>query len=168
VVTVAVDTLTFSFPDNWLVTKYDDWPFYRNRFKDSCGGNKAIDLLAFDPGERTLWLVEAKDYRLYPRAKEIALWEEIGLKLRDTLAGLVAARFNAALPESEAAYKAVRANRMRFVLHWEQPQKVSASHDPLKNLADLRQKLRQTIKPIDPHPLVVDMAHMGSLEWSVR
>jgi len=29
---IQVDSLTFSFPDSWEVSKYDEWTFYRNQF----------------------------------------------------------------------------------------------------------------------------------------
>jgi hypothetical protein len=27
-------SLTFSFPETWVVSKYDQWPYYKNQFKD--------------------------------------------------------------------------------------------------------------------------------------
>jgi hypothetical protein len=37
--------LACDFPDAWNVTKYDDWAFYQNQFRDSCRGNKGMDFL---------------------------------------------------------------------------------------------------------------------------
>jgi alpha-D-ribose 1-methylphosphonate 5-phosphate C-P lyase len=73
-------SLAFYFPDNWKVTKYDDWPFYKNQFKDCCMGCKAIDFLAIDPARGDLWLIEVKDYRNYRRTKEDNMWDEMALK----------------------------------------------------------------------------------------
>ncbi len=60
--TLQEGVIEYTFPDDWYVTKYDDWAFYRKRFASSCGSNKAVDFLAYNPVERTLWLIELKDY----------------------------------------------------------------------------------------------------------
>jgi len=124
-ITMQVEGLSFHFPDSWTVTQYDAWPFYKNRFKDACGGSKAIDLLALNPEDKTLWLIEVKDYRLHPREKVIELSDEIALKSRDTLAGLVAARFNGEEPERTHAQRSLQARSLRIVFHLEQPPKPS-------------------------------------------
>lgn len=166
---MRVGSLTFDFPDGWLVTQYDDWAFYRKQFRDSCGGNKAVDLLIFDPADETLWLVEVKDYRLHRREKEIDPWDEIALKLRDTLAGLAAARFHAVNDdERTAAHRSLQARQLHAVFHLEQRAKPSRLNNRTFDLANVQQKLRQIVKPIDPHPRVVDMNHMGNLGWTVR
>lgn len=54
------------------------------------------------------------------------------------------------------------------VLHLEQPAKASKLFPRVFDLADVQQKLRQLIKPLDPHPLVVDMDRLGSVAWTVR
>lgn len=165
---IQVGGLTFDFPATWSVTQYDDWPFYRNQFQACCNGNKAVDLLALDPSDGTLWLVEVKDYRQHPRSKPLTPWDEMAQKARDTLAGLVAAQFNSAPPESAHAHAAVRARKLHIVLHLEQPAKASKLFPRVFDLADVQQKLRQLIKPLDPHPLVVDMDRLGSVAWTVR
>ncbi|MFO1416251.1 MAG: hypothetical protein U1F28_03705 [Acinetobacter sp.] len=84
--------LTFSFTEP-NATKYDEWSFYRNQFNAVCGGTKAVDLLYLE--QQNFWLIEIKDYRQHTRTKTIDLADEIALKVRDTLAGLVAAQVNA-------------------------------------------------------------------------
>jgi hypothetical protein len=166
-ITLQVENLSFQFPDGWQVTQYDQWPFYRNQFKDACGGNKAIDLLALNQGDRTLWLIEVKDYRQYRRAKKIELWDEIALKLRDTLAGLVAARVNGVDPDRTQAQQSLKARRLRVVFHLEQPVRHSRLFPRTFDLANMQQKLRQVVKPIDPHALVVEKAQMAQVPWTV-
>jgi hypothetical protein len=168
VISIHVDTLIFDFPDGWLVTKYDDWGFYRSQFAGCCGGNKGVDLLALDPQAKTLWLVEVKDYRRYRRGKEIALWGEVALKARDTLAGLVAAGANGVAPDRELARQVLQAQTLRVVCHLEQPAKPSKLFPRPFNPADLRQKLRQLLKPIDAHVLVVDKHDLRALQWTAR
>ena len=99
--TISDGKLAHTFPAGWKATKYDDWAFYRNRFVNSCGGNKAVDFLAHSPQDRTLWLIELKDYRQFPRTKDgtLELWDEVALKARDTLAGLFAAKVDTAHAE---------------------------------------------------------------------
>ena len=78
--------LTFGFQSTGHVTKYDDWSFYRNRLQKMCGGSKAVDILAFDPNDGPLWMIEVKDYRAHRRAEEKGdLVLEIAYKMRDTL-----------------------------------------------------------------------------------
>jgi len=165
--TLQVGNLSFQFPDGWEVSQYDEWPFYKNRFKDTCGGNKAIDLLALDREDRTLWLIEVKDYRQYAREKEIELWDEIALKTRDTLAGLVAARFNGVNADRTQAQRALRAHRLRVVFHLEQPIKSSKLFPRAFDPANVQQKLRQLIRPIDPHALVIERNAMANVSWTV-
>jgi hypothetical protein len=158
--------LELRFPPRWKATKYDDWPFYQNRFKDACCGNKAVDVVVLDP-DGTLWLVEVKDYRHHSRTKDILLWDEIALKVRDTLAGLVAAMIAGDHPDQAQARQALRAGKLRVVLHLEQPLKHSRLFPRIFDPEKIRQKLRQLIKPIDAHPIVVELHNMHGLAWIV-
>jgi hypothetical protein len=168
VITIDVDGLTFEFPDDWLVTRYDEWAFYRNQFA-ACGrGNKGVDLLALEPRTMTLWLLEVKDYRRHRREKDIPLWDEVALKARDTLAGLVAAGINGVDDERTTARRVLQAQKMRVVCHLEQPEKPSKLFPRPFNPADVRQKLRQLLKPIDAHVLVVDAQNLRTLPWAAH
>jgi hypothetical protein len=165
---INVDGLDFEFPDDWLVTKFDEWAFYRNQFAGCAGGSKGVDLLALDPNTKTLWLLEVKDYRRHGREKEATLWEEVALKARDTLAGLVAARANGVNDDRRMAQQVLRARSLRVVCHLEQPANPSKLFPQPFSRADVRQKLRQLLKPIDPHVLVVDTHDLGPLQWTAR
>ena len=160
--------LACTFPSNWKVTKYDDWAFYRNRFVNCCCGNKAVDFLAYNPRDRTLWLVELKDYRQFRRTKDdtISLWEEISLKARDTLAGLFAAKVDTSHSEQPYAAQALGTSKLRVVLHLEQPRTHSRLFPRDYDPASVQQKLKQTLKPIDAHPQVVELRTMDSVPWT--
>ena len=67
--------LTFTFPANAQVFKYDDMSFYRNQFIKMADGIKAMDLAYIDG--QTFWLIEVKDYRVHQRTKSIDLVDEI-------------------------------------------------------------------------------------------
>ena len=158
----------FTFPDGWNVSKYDEWVHYRNHFIKVCIGVKAIDLLALEP-RGSCWLLEIKDYREHVRTKTIDLAEELAEKARDTLAGLVAAQFYANDDsEKSSARQALRSKNLRLVLHLEQPTQQSKLFPRAISPAAVLQRLKQLVKAIDPHPLVVEMATMRYLPWSVR
>lgn len=165
---IIVDGRRFKFPELWKVEKYDDWSFYRNQFQSVCGGTKAIDLIALDSSSCS-WLIEAKNYQLQRRTKPSELPEEIATKVRDTLAGLVAAKANA--PESSEksfATAAIRCRKLRIALHLEQPAKHSKLFPRAIDPADVLQRMKQLLKAIDPHPLAVDSNAGSQVVWSVQ
>ena len=159
--------LACDFPPSWAVAKYDNWAFYRNRFVACCGGSKAVDFLALDSKNRALYLIEVKDYRRFIRTKnDMLLWEEVAFKVRDTLAGLVAAKMDATSSERFYAKLALDVRKLRVVLHLEQPRTSSKLFPRAFDRAYVQQKLKQMLKPIDAHPCVVELAHMGGLPWT--
>jgi hypothetical protein len=85
--------LTFSFPDEWEVVKYDDTNFYRKKV-DKCKETKAVDILALS--DSSLWIIEVKDFRGHrienkDRIVNHELAEEVAQKVRDTVSGLYGA-----------------------------------------------------------------------------
>ncbi len=165
--TITEGQLNFVFPNGWLASQFDQWSFYRNQFQKVCGGVKAVDMLAIEPLQ-CFWTVEVKDYRQHTRTKTIDLAEEIAVKVRDSLSALVAASIHAndAL-EKEAARTALRCPRLKVVLHLEQPMKHSKLFPRAIDPAKVQQRLKQLIKAIDPHPLVVETGRMFGVSWSV-
>ena len=159
--------LTFSFPDNTVATKYDDWSFYRNQFNSAFNGTKAVDFLHVD--DQITWLIEVKDYRANPRTKSVDIGDEIALKVRDTLAGLVASKFNATEAiEKDGAKKSLQRRQLRVVLHLEQPIKCSRLFPKPIDPSKVKQKLKQLLKSVDPHPMVVDQRTLSpSMNWTV-
>jgi len=162
-----VDGLTFDFADTWQVGQYDNWSFYRNQITRMWNGIKALDLLAVAP-DNTAWLIEVKDYRQHQRTKPTELGEEVAHKVFDTLAALIPAKNGALnLDEQQLAHAVTQARQVRVVLHLEQPAKHSKLRPRAINPADLKQKIRQLLKPIDAHPLVVSKAKPGTIQWCV-
>lgn len=158
--------LTFTFKAN--AAKYDEWSFYRQQFQQGCfRDNKAVDLLC--ELNREAWLIEVKDYRSHTRTKAVDLADEIAIKVRDTLAGLVAASVRANDPAERAfARRVLRAQQMRVVCHIEQPAKTSRLRPQTIEPDKLKQKLRVLLKAIDPHPIVTDKhARDAALPWTV-
>lgn len=160
--------LACDFPDSWEVTKYDDWAFYKKQFKDCCKGNKGMDFLGFEATYKTLWLIELKDYRQFPRTKDdkISLWDEVAIKARDTLAGLFAATVESGHTDHAFAQQSLTARKVCVVLHLEQPASHSKLFPRVYNRAAIQQKLKQLVKPIDAHPQVVELGNMLHVPWA--
>ncbi len=164
--TITEGLLAFDFPNQWVASKYDDWAFFVNHFQ-KLQGTKAVDIVAIHADQR-LWLIEVKDYRAEPRQKSLELAEEVALKARDTLAGLMAAQLRANnAAEADIARRAVRCVDLRVVLHLEQPSKPSRLH-PAEDLSKLQQKLKQLLHAIDPHPRLTNLAEGNRFGWDVR
>lgn len=166
--TLTEGKLACTFPDNWDATKYDDWAFYRNRFVSSCCGNKAVDFLAIDPVDEILWLIELKDFRQFARSKDIPLWEEVAIKARDTLAGICAVKMEAGNENQAFAQTSLTMRKIRVVLHLEQPAQHSKLFPRAFDPADVQQKIKQLIKPIDAHPAVVQLSRMANVAWTAE
>jgi hypothetical protein len=159
--------LTFKFPATWQAVKYDGWSFYRNQFQSICGGAKAVDILAI-AHDKCLWAIEVKDQRQHPRSKAADLADEVAFKVRDTLAGLFAARVNANdAGEQQFAGVALASGRIRVILHLEQPSKHSKLFPRAIDPANVKQKLKGLLKAIDPHTDVLEMGRMGTVAWKV-
>jgi hypothetical protein len=157
--------LEHRFDDAWTVSKYDAWPFYVDHFQSQCATNKAVDFVARDPGN-ALWFVELKDYRTHPRMKSIELANEIAEKVRDSLAGIVAAaKWHSHHIHLEEAREHLGAKRLRVVLHLEQPPHPSKLFPRKSELANVQQKLQQLVRAVDAHPVVMDLANMGRVPW---
>ncbi|GAB4283848.1 MAG: hypothetical protein Fur0025_14110 [Oscillatoriaceae cyanobacterium] len=164
--TVQVDSLKFTFPASWQVCKYDEWAFYQNQISKISPGIKAVDILAID--NHVVWLIEAKDYRHYARTKSIDLADEVAQKVLFTLAAMLPAKINASAPsERDFAAKVLGGQRLRIVLHLEQPVKTSKLFPRAIEPSKVQLKLRSLIKPIDPHPMVVESSNMQTLGWTV-
>jgi hypothetical protein len=158
------------FPSTWSVTKYDDWPYVRDHVVNAfVGKNKCVDFLALDPAKDTLWLVEAKDFRHHGREKEISAPEELALKIRGTLVGLVAAaKHHAPHKHQSLAQAFLRAAHLRIVFHLEQPTNPSKLLPRVCASAAELQKLKQMVRIIDPHPMVVDSRSKLQPPWAIR
>lgn len=165
-ISIEVDDLIFTFPDSCKVSKYDDWAFYRNQFSAMWDGIKAVDFLVVEG--QMIWFIEVKDYRQSRRTKVIDLVDEVAQKVFCTLAAMLPAKFNASnSDECQFAEEVVKGQQLRVVLHLEQPLKSSKLFPRAFEPSNIQLKLRTLIKPIDPHPVVVESTKMRSLSWTV-
>jgi len=160
---------SLSFDFEAPAEKYDEWSFYRNQFLHGCSrDNKGVDMLCYS--SKDAWLIEVKDYRQDCQTSVVKLADEIALKVRDSLAGLVAAQIRANQDkEKQFARKILQAQNIKIVCHIEQPAKVSRLRPRAIDPKDLKDKLRRLLKAIDPHPLVMDAATVPpSVPWQVN
>jgi hypothetical protein len=160
-------SLQFTFGASCHAEKYDDWSFFRNQFQNTCGGAKAVDIACISAD--TLWLIEIKDYRQHKRTKPQDIGDEIAIKVRDTLAGLVAAKMNANdVNEKRFAKNALQSKMIKVVLHLEQPEKQSRLFPQAIDPAAALQSLKRQLKAIDAHPRVVDKNSLPNcMDWTV-
>ena len=165
--------LTFTFPDDCKVCKYDEWSFYRNQFQSVAGGSKSVDILCVS-GDAA-WLIEIKDYRQHPRTKPSDIGDELASKVRDTLAGLAAASSNANSRDERAlARRALQRRRWRVVLHLEQPNTRSRLRPQPCSVANVLSKVRKNLKAVDAHPRILDRETMDretirrDVPWTVQ
>lgn len=146
--------LVFEFPEGWRVSQYDKTVFHRH-FQKIRDGVKALDIIAVDP-ERVCWLMEIKDYRRHRRTKAVDLADEVAMKVVCSLASLLPAKLNANDAEESAFAAAVlNGKKLRVALHLEQPRRVSRLFPRSIDPADVLQKLRRLLKPVDAHPIII-------------
>lgn len=165
---IVVDRFAFDFPPGWTLLKYEDCTYFRKHFND-LASSKALDLLALAPQHSELWMVEIKDYRRHRRTKPGNLFTEIAHKVRDTLAGLAAARVAANDHQSRSfAADAMRADRFRVVFLLEQPQKPSKLFPQVVDPATGSTALRKALRAVDPHPFFGNASDLtAKTAWTV-
>lgn len=162
--------LVHEFPAGWIAWKCDDAPYYRKQFQSFAGGAKSVDFAAISPGtDPVLWLIELKDYRAQARSKPSDLFDELATKVRDTLACLMATGANSgAQPEVDQAKAACRAGEVRVVLHLEQPRKPSRLFPQVIDPKDVKDKLKQKLRAVDPHPVWGSSVELrGKVDWGI-
>jgi hypothetical protein len=60
-----------------------------------------------------------------------------------------------------------KGKRLHIILHLEQPTKTSKLFPRAIDPSKVQLKLRGMVKPIDPHPKVVESTQMQGLAWTV-
>lgn len=160
---IEVERLTFTFPADWVASKYDEWSFYRNQFIKQFEGIGAVDVIACNDGNDA-FLIEVKDYRHPETTDPSRLPQAIANKVIMTLAAMLPAALRANdAGEKEMAMRVLRCRSIRVVAHIEQPR----AHQPKVIPADVQQKLKQLLRAVDPHPKVVSMNNRQRLPWQV-
>lgn len=171
ILTLQEDNLKFTFPNGWIGSAYDNWAFYRKHFQRACeADHKAIDFVVKDTEQACLWLIEVKDYRQHPRTKTTTIWGEMATKVRDSLAGIFAAKYWQDHDKQSEAIEFLKAQKIRVVLHFEQPRNDSKLFPRAFNISNIQLKLRSKgyLRAIDPHVLVVESDDLSKVPWAVQ
>lgn len=110
---IREQNLLFTFRDSWLVVKLDDHRDYRNGL-GKLAGSKAVDFLGIHQNQ--LYFIEAKDFRGHrienqERLRSGQLTTEIGQKVRDSVACIVAAYRQSGNSEWQPYLKILRDQR---------------------------------------------------------
>jgi hypothetical protein len=71
-------------------------------------------------------------------------------------------------PMNEFTKECFKCSKLKVVLHLEQPNKSSKLFPRIYDPANVKEKLRQLIKPIHAHPKVTEMGMMNGVEWTVN
>jgi len=151
----------------WQAEKLDDTPFYRKHFQ-SFADSKSVDIVSFKPDGEDLWLLEVKDYRINPRTKNLDLFKEVAIKVRDTLALLYLAKSKPEISIHRFASEAVGKTTIRVVLHMEQPANPSRLYPLIVERGNVRIKLQQTLLVVDPRALFCEMSAIPpDCHWQV-
>ena len=166
---VNIDGKQFSFPDGWQVLKYDTCSFHRNQFQEFAGGSKALDAVALSP-DRTMWLIEVKDYSRHQRSKAGTVFSEVAAKVRSTLAGLAVARVRANdKSEREFARRAMNASSLRVALHLDQPEQSSRLFKQVIDPKTARTQLKREVKAVDPRAVCYGRGvDLKAMPWTVE
>ena len=151
--------LEFIFPDGWKALKLDGTEFYRKHFQNFAD-SKCVDIASFQANGGELWLIEVKDYRINRRTKTLDLFDELALKVRDSLALLFLAKCKPEINSFNFVHIAADKPKIRVVLHLEQTAKPSKLYPHIVERDNARRKLAQTVRVVDPHPLFCEMSAM--------
>lgn len=160
--------IKYIFPDETNVIRLESSSYYRNHWqkfgtehKDK--GNKEVDFIYVTLEDKTLWLIEAKDYRQRGRQKDIPLDKEFALKCRDSLSCLAGMRLSswATNEERQLAAKALKSTSIRCILHIEssRPNKLFPQVFDASDIADA---VRHSLRALDPQAKAGDAAFLSN------
>ena len=138
---------------------------------------KAVDLIAMNPDDGLLYLIESKDYRSHIRQKAEPPSDEFVHKVLDTLTGILPTALcckrdvngRHADAQEEILHRQLHeAQKMRLVFQFEQPQKRSKLFPRAYDPADMQSIIRRELGMIDPHALVIDANTQRKVPWTVH
>jgi len=161
-VTIDEKFLRFRFDDTWVVIKYDDHRDYRERIQH-LPETKGVEFVAV-LHEMSLYFIEAKDFRGHrienrARVKDGELAIEVAQKVRDTIAGIVAAHHRGSTEDWSRFIECLTnsVNPVRVLL-WLEDDSPSAPRGRRHNQASVvTDRLKQHLRWLTPRVLVVGL-----------
>lgn len=164
---ILVDGMQLLFADDWAVSKYDEWTYYKSHFIKIKDGVKAVDIVAVDP-EDVLYLIEVKDYRGRTREKTMPIEIEFQEKVFCTLAALIPAKCNAVdLHEAHVAGRAAAARSVRLFFQLDEDPSANKLDPQSTRRAQFSQILRRRLGAIDATLRVYSSDALNGVPWQV-
>jgi len=163
--------LTFTFPDDWELCKFDDTTFYRNRV-EKLDGIKSVDIIA--KSNDSLQFIEIKDFRHHrienqARQRNGELLIEVSQKFVSTVASLIGAN-RCGIIDFEPYYTPLLSGnqqKIEVILFLERDESESILRQKKLLLADLKQKLKKLLVAYNVQCKVYDRENLP-MEWGVR
>jgi len=165
--------LTFTFPDNWDICKFDDTKYYREKI-EKLDGIKSVDIIANDGG--ALQFIEVKDFRHHrienkERQKSGELTIEVSQKFVNTLSALIGAnRLN--LSDFAPYYTPLLSSldqKITVILFIERDEREHTLQRNKITLAHLQQKLKKLLIAYNIQCKVYDRDKLPQqVEWTVQ
>ena len=171
--------LRFEFGESWTVLRYEDSSGFRSisvlsgelsdRNTRRMQGTKAVDFVGVREG--VLFLIEVKNFEGHERETRVRLEREfdleIGLKVRDSLAGLVGAARSGTLAEplAKAIAKVANDGQRVHVVAWverddppERKRWMSIGDDPVED------RIKKKLRWLKPKVLLCNREHSGLVD----
>jgi hypothetical protein len=165
--TYTEGSITYSFPENHIVFRPEDSTFYAKHWQNFSitpggEGNAEVDFVVFNPSDKRLWLIEAKDYRLHARTKPSEIGQEFARKCRDTLSLLGALQIS-----NQVSTDADIGNKQHFpkmrnvtcVLHFEQSKGRRGEYSIISP-QNLKDTVKRNLRALDSHAKAGDAAYL--------
>jgi len=164
-VTIDERNLRFHFSDLWSrVKRYDDHPDYRGAMQ-KLQGTSALDFVAIQGEDGPLFLIEVKDYRSLPIKDQEDILNgdlpaKVGRKVRDTIAGIIAAHHRGRSDEWATVIKRMTSPdpSIRVLLWIESDFPAGPDGRPDLRLSVLTKGLKRQLRWLTPQVLVVSLA----------
>lgn len=174
-VTISEGQVQLTFPDEWLAIKFDETEFYRSRGFDSEWGAKALDIMAYDPVNDTLWLIEEKDYSQLKTAVNVGkLMDDMKAKVLASMSLFGLAKVLDHGPKDSArkltlgefsrqcqTYVRVR---VALVIKLPSGPRESPAH---KLMMDIRDEAQRRLRQVDRSLVVLSDGSAPGVAWSV-
>ncbi len=167
--TITEGSICYTFPDHCVVFQPEESTFYSKHWQSfsqepGSEGNAEIDFVVFDPADKRLWLIEAKDYRLHARTKPSEIGQEFARKCRDTLSLLGALQIsNQVVTETDIGNKQhfSKMRNVTCVLHFEQSKGRRGEYSIISP-QNLKDTVRRNLRALDPHTKAGTASHLTS------
>ena len=173
---IAEGSVQMFFEEGSRVLKYDDSQYFKQHFRHTAGGSRAVDAVCI--ARAACWLVEIKEIQRSlsddPGLHDLKIQrglKDAALQVRDTLAGLTVAGVRADGAERQFAQEALATGNWRVVVHVEQRgARQSRLRPQAVSLVSVQSKMRKAefVGAIDPKARAVDSGCGQNVPWRTK